>query len=40
MNDYKSPKPLESSYLKEKLLFFASVGAAIAVVVYLTFTGE
>ena len=29
-----------SDYFKEKLLFFASVGVTIAVVLYLTFTGE
>lgn len=40
MNDYKSPKPSESSYLKEKLLFALSVGVTIAVVLYITFTGE
>ncbi len=29
-----------NEYLKEKLLFVASVGITIAVVLYLTFTGE
>ena len=40
MNDYKSPKPSESSYLKEKLLLVLSVGVTIVVVLYLTFNGE
>lgn len=30
----------QKEYLKEKLLFVASVGITIAVVLYLTFNGE
>lgn len=30
----------QRDYLKEKLLFISSVGVTIAVVLYLTFTGE
>jgi hypothetical protein len=38
--EYKNPNPLDSSYFKEKLLFFASVGVIAIVITYIVFNRD